>query len=121
MILVANGLGCAVTASGVRERYENDFTCPSVRVVERPDVDPLKYVDALAGTPRDEIRNNPARYAFWRERTMKIYRVVLDGRTTYEVSGCGEHRLGFCASGRNGAASCLWTVLPPGDPTPPPQ
>jgi len=96
-------------AKSLREDFGKQFSCPAGRVdvTLRADVDP---VAALApgqafdlGTPPAEVKNDPERYARWKE-DQAANRAVYARDRVFAVSGCGHRQLLACHAHHRGAA-----------------
>jgi hypothetical protein len=81
------------------------YSCPDDRVAvkTRSDVDPMqalgKGASAALGTPSDEIKADPERYAKWkadREADMASSRARYAEYTVFEVTGCGHTEMLTC-------------------------
>ncbi len=118
----------------IAAEFGKKYSCPDdrVSVKERPDLDPVKTLapdrDFSLGTPPDEVRADPGRYAKWkadREADVASARQRYSQDRMFEVSGCGHTDLEGChahkGAGRQGGTA-YYPDWPDCDPAPaPPQ
>jgi hypothetical protein len=92
----------------LRADFGKKYSCPDDRVAvkTRPDIDAEEamapdgdHEDRSLGTPSDEVKNDPERYAKWkadREAVIASRKARYDGYTIWEVTGCGHTDLLGC-------------------------
>jgi len=94
---------CQSVSSRAQEDFAKKYTCPDDRIAvkARPDLDPTQAFvgDASSGTPSDEVKNDPARYAMWkaaRDAQQEQDRSTYSKYDMLEVTGCGHTQVYGC-------------------------
>ncbi len=96
--------GCKKLKTGAAEKFAEDYTCPAARieVTPRPDLSPAEVLGASkakAEEPPDEVKNDPERYALWKDEQSKK-QAAADGNfanfEVFQVKGCDHDVIYAC-------------------------
>jgi hypothetical protein len=96
--------GCKRLATGAKEHFAKEYSCPEgrVEVIPRSDLKYSAYFPPRAAeTPPDEVKRDPERLARWRadrEGAHKAQMADLDGRLDmFQARGCDHEVFMGCA------------------------
>jgi hypothetical protein len=95
--------GCKRLATGARETFARDYSCPEdrVEVIERADIGYSSLFEPPPpGTPAPEVAADPERLAKWKsdqeEARATLTRNFDRSMTVYQVTGCDHEVLMGC-------------------------
>ncbi len=108
--------GCKGVATGAKEHFSKDFSCPEdrVEVRERPDLHPSD--GKTPETPSKEIAADPARLKMWQAAQDSARASTDSNDTIIEARGCGHEKLQACHRHNKDAnyIMCFGMEYPPG-------
>ena len=105
-------VGCKKLKTGAAEKFSQDYTCPEsrVEVIARPDLSPAQVLGrskAKVEEPPDDVKNDPERYALWKEEQKK-QEEKDDGRydnyEVFEAKGCDHDVIYACCHAAQSSA-----------------
>lgn len=105
-------VACKSLKTGVTEKFSEDYTCPPSRVAvtARPDLsaaEVLGHSKERAEVPPDDVKNDPERYALWKEEQSKRQE-QHDGRyedyEVFEAKGCDHDVIYACCHASQSSA-----------------
>ena len=97
-------VACKKLKTGAAEKFAEDYTCPESRIEVTPRTDlsasqVLGWAKPKAEEPPDEVKNDPERYALWKDEQAKKHAkddAIYDGYEVFEAKGCDHDVIYAC-------------------------